>query len=299
MVFNRFAVYLVAMAAVLLSTALPGLTSATRAYGAQSVPGASFYSVSRIADGIELTLQFGRPDYPRHALIAATATLRNLSHPNLAVERSRRPFGLCSWPAVSFVSANAAVQNVEPAQPIPVPVPPCPFPGVVDLPIGQTFVEHQIVVLWSSRLMATAQVFNHVDNGYDGFSFQGPTARFRLHSAPAPTVTIQQAGAYSAALVSLPPGAQGRLYYRSWDTCGAVLRPAVAYYWTQLYTHRLVSSCDKWHLDVAALNMPVATLNLGVSSNRLSEVAQRPLSLSRPHSEHNHLHPAHPSPAGQ
>jgi hypothetical protein len=222
------------------------------------------YTVSRTSDGIRLTLAFDRRDYPAHALVAVTATLRNVSHQNLAVQRARLPYGLCSWPAISMVSINAGGQDVEPVPPIPIPLPPCPFPGTLDLPVGHRVVEHQLVVLWSRRLRATAQVYNYTGNSYMGFAFQGPTARFRLHPAPAPTIST--AGGITAT-VSPPSGAHGPLYYRSWGDC-AGQNLSYAFYWTRAHGHTVSSGCahpTRWHLDAAWLNAPVTSLNLGAT----------------------------------
>jgi hypothetical protein len=224
------------------------------------------YTISRTVDGVQLTLAFDRRDYPAHALVAVTATLRNVSHQHLAVQRARLPYGLCSWPAILMVSINARGEDVEPVPPIPAPLPPCPFPGTIDLPVGHSMVEHQLIVLWSPRLRVTAQVYNHAGNGYMGFAFQGPTAHFRLHLAPDPTISTATAGGTLTATISPPPGARGPLYYRSWGDCAAGQNLSYAFYWTRAHGHTVSSGCahpTRWHLDAAWLNTPVASLNLG------------------------------------
>lgn len=241
-----------AVLALLLASSLPALAAARPPSG---------YTVSRTSDGVRLTLHFGRRPYPAHALVAVTAILRNLSHRNLAVQGTGRTFGPCSGPAVSMVSVNAQGKDVEPIPPIPVPIPDCPFIPPNDLPIGHSAVEHQLIVLWSSRLHVTAQLFNHRHNSDQGFSFQGPAVRFRLHRSPAPTISVRNTRGLSIAVISPPPGARGPLYYRSWGAC------SFAFYWTPLRTPVVSSGCfqpKQWHLDVAWLNSPVTTLNLGV-----------------------------------
>jgi hypothetical protein len=246
---------LTALAALLASFALPNLALARSQSG---------YTVSRTSNGIQLILYFDRREFPAHALIAVTATLRNLSHRHLAVERGTLSArSLCSRPLIRMVSVNAKGQNVEAMPPIPVPMPDCPHPGADDLPIGHSVVEHQLIELWSSRLISEAEVYNHVKNCYNGcngYSFQGPIVRFRLHRAPAPTISVQTAGGSTSAAISLPPGVRGPLYFRSWGRCSST------YFWTPLRGRVVPAGCShprQWHLDVAALSSPVASLNLG------------------------------------
>ena len=258
-----FFIRLLPFMAILAASALPGTA---RAGGSSSG-----YAVTRTANGIQLTLRFQQRDFPAHALIPVTATIRNISHAHLGVSRSRIPFGVCSSAAVSVRAVNAKGQDAEPPSRIRVPVYPCPFPGVVDLPIGGAFVEHQLVALWSPRVLATPELYNHVNNGYYGFSFAGPTARFRLHPASAPVITVQPGTVPTAASVSPPAPDAGPLYYRSWGTCANGEQASVANYWTRARTRVVSSGCSRpkqWHLDVAYLNGPVATLNLGADGAR-------------------------------
>jgi hypothetical protein len=242
---------LAALAALLASFALPYPARA----GSQSG-----YTVSRTSDGIQLILHFDRREYPAHALIAVTATLRNLSHRHLAVEHTFAWRGPCSWPAISIGSVDSRGRSAEPVPPIPFPIPDCPYPGADNLPIGHSIVEHQLVELWSSRLIARAQVYNRVHNEYRGYTFQGPIVRFRLDHAPAPTLSVQKVHGFTGAAISLPSGVRGPLYYQSWGTCSST------FFWTRFRGRVVASGClhpQQWHLDVAALNSPVASLNLG------------------------------------
>jgi hypothetical protein len=55
------------------------------------------------------------------------------------------------------------------------------------------------------------------------------------------------------------------VYYRSWGTCSnGDVRP-LAVYWTQVQGATVSSGCAhplRWHVDMATLNGPVATLDL-------------------------------------
>jgi hypothetical protein len=232
-----------------------------------SAPAAtSGYSVSRNSDGIQLTVHFQRRAYPDHALVAVTATLRNLSHQHLAVDRATYPYGPCSGPAVSIVAVNAAGQIAEPVSPIPYPARRCPAPIPRPLAIGRSMTEHQLIVLWAPRLRVTAQLFNFVHHCYCGFTFPATPVRLRLYAAPAPTVAVKNTNGGVVATVSPPAGTQGPLYYQSWGSCPDDQTISGALYWTPWPDRQIVSMCAhprQWHLDAAWLNTPVASLNLG------------------------------------
>jgi hypothetical protein len=234
--------------------------------------GQSGYTVSRTANGIQLTLHFAHQNYPKRALIAVTATVRNLSHPNLAIQRSRLNFGICSAPSIQIVAVNAKGQSAEPVSPIPPLIPPCPYPGTVDLPVGHVFVERQLVTLWSSRLQITASVLNHIGRSYQGFPFHGPAVRLHLYHVPAPTISIQQIGGSTVAAVSPRVAVRGPLYYISWGNRNVQQNaPVSAYYWTPANGRVVSCRCSnptQWHLEVAWLNTPVAILNLGATTSQ-------------------------------
>ena len=266
------------MAARLLFLAilLPSLPAAVPARAGGPATRTSGYTVGRTANGVQLTVHFDRQAYPAHALVEVTATLRNLSHRHLAVHRAYSPNGLCSWPVVSIVSVDAAGQPVEPVPPIPRPAPSCPAPPQQILPIGRSLVEHQLKVLWTPRLRIAAHLSNFVHDCYCGFEFQGPPAQFRLYRAPAPTISVRHQSGATVAFVSPPAGTRGSFYYQSWGSCPGNQMSSGTYYWKSRLDRTIPSVCSnpvQWHLDVAWLNMPVASLNLG--ARRVSATARK------------------------
>jgi hypothetical protein len=246
--------------AVMVSWALPGHARVTGA--------SASYTVSRTARGVQISLRTAQREYAAHGLVAVTVTLRNLARPHMAVSRSRPPYGVCSWPAVTLTSIDAAGTDAEPTPPIRPPAFPCPGPLPVDLPRGRSIVEQQIVEVWSSRLRATAQPFAHVNGGYSGFAVLGPTATFRLHPVPAPTIHISTVEGTRVAALNPAPPAGTPVYYRSWGTCSNGQMLPTVEYWRLLSGASLSSGCaqpKQWHVDMGPLNGPVATLNLGAS----------------------------------
>lgn len=150
------------------------------------------YSVAYRRRGIRITLRFAARSFPRHALIAVTDTITNISNRHLA---TIEPFdsahsGPYRWPIVSLESVNAHGQGAQPAPPVPIMIPRCPAPPASRLPIGKSRVEHQLIVLWTTRLVAPARLYNVVHRGYWGFDLKGPTVRFRLYRAAASTASI-------------------------------------------------------------------------------------------------------------
>jgi hypothetical protein len=218
------------------------------------------YSVVRTSQGMRLTLRFARRDEPRHALVAVTATLMNLSNSGLTIERSRRPYGPCSWPAISLQSINAKGRIVEPSPPIQGPVPSCPAPQLVALPVGSRVVEHQMIVLWTSRLQVDLQIDGQA---CDCQPFGGVFVRLHLHAGTSPRILVQNIRGFPTAAITRPPGATGQMYYRSWGDCGFA---SSSYDWTALTSGVLSAGCTgrpRWHLDVGWLNSPIASLNYG------------------------------------
>ena len=256
-----------------LAVALAVASVPTAQGGGPPIGSSSPYTVSRTTNGIQVTVHFRRHAYQARAQIAVTATLRNISHQHLAVSRTRYPYGLCSWPVISLVSVDATGRNAEPLPPIPAPVPSCPFLIPKTLAIGGSIVEHQFIVLWTPRLRITAQVFNFAHNCYCGFELSGPSAHFQLFSSQAPTIALRNEGGITTAAITPPPGAHGPVYYRSWGSCDTPYgqpvpgrQVAAAYYWAPWQTRIISSGCSapqRWHLDVAWLNTPVASPNLG------------------------------------
>jgi hypothetical protein len=224
------------------------------------------YTVSSTSQGVRLTVHFARRDFPRHALIAVTATIRNLSHPHLETTRMAYRYGFCQGPVVSLDSVTATGQSAAPIEPIPVPRPSCPAPRTTKLPIGHSYSELQFIVLWSPRLRVTANLFKFVNNCYCGFELRGPTVRFTLHAARPGRITVQHLGGLEFASVTPPPGQHGPLYVQSWGTCpSSGPSNETAYYWARRQGATLPAMCPAptaWHLDVAWLNTSVATVNL-------------------------------------
>lgn len=249
------------VAALALVAALATSVSPGHAGGRTSTP----YIVSRTANGVQITLRFARRSYPQHALVAVTVTLRNVSHANLDVPPDRLPFGVCSWPDVTLTSVNRRGQPVEPNPVIQPPAFPCPAPLPTDLPRGHTMVEHQMIELWSARLQAVGQGFNHISNGFYGFSIPGPTAVLQLQKTAIPTIETGSAGGVMTATMVPAPSAGTPVYYQSWGTCSdGEVRPLVVY-WTAVQGATVSSGCAhpvKWHVDMATLNGPVASLDL-------------------------------------
>lgn len=239
------------------------------------------YTVTWSSRGAEISVHFDRRSFPARALIAATATIRNVSDPHLLVSPAQYPYGLCSWPAVSILSVDAAGRDVAPQPPIPRPMPDCAFMPGRPLPVGESVLERLYVVLWTSRLKLTADLTDYAHGCYCGFTANGPTVRFTLHRAPAPKIIVRNDSRPLEATVRPPPGARGPLYIEGWGTCprSSPMQPysptafpgMATTYWTPQTRRVFRSACPQpaqWHLDAAWLNMPVATLNYGVPPNQ-------------------------------
>jgi hypothetical protein len=251
---------------VIIAALVLAVTSAMPARAVRQAASTSGYTVSATADGVEVSVHFARRDFPRHALVAVTATIRNLSDPHLATTRMPYPYGLCQWPVVSLESVTATGQSAAPVQPIPVPMPSCPAPMASNLPIGHAYSERQFIVLWSDRLQVSAQLFNFVHHCECGFEFPELIVPFTLHAARPGKITVQHRSGLEVASVTPPPEPHGPLYMQSWGTCpSSGPGGSTAFYWVRRRGTTLPAMCPvptQWHLDVAWLNTSVSTLNL-------------------------------------
>jgi hypothetical protein len=228
--------------------------------------GASGYTVSRTHGGIRLTLHVARRSYPRRALIPVTARLTNLTRKGLYVEPPH-PSQLedgCDGFAF-FYAARSNGANAEPAQTILSPSGGCPVDTPVPLPVGRSVVEREMIVLWTGRIYAEAGTSFRRGRGWrvgPGVK-EGPTATVRLYSARAPVISVKRIS--GIATVHRPPGARGRMYYRDWAICGTSERAVPA--WTPAARPQVSVPCrpaQQWHIDVAWLNTPVASVHVGV-----------------------------------
>jgi hypothetical protein len=250
-------VRILALLSCLLLSSIPVAARAALAPG---------YTVSRTADGVEIVVHFERRAYLAHALVPVTVTLRNLSHPHLAINRfiARYPVTLCSGPPVSVLAVNAKGLSAAPPSRIAAPATFCPMPHSERVPIGHSVVEHLLVPLWSPRLLVDARLANFIRRCFCSFRFTGAfTVRLGLYPAPAPTIHLRMVAGHETAIVSAPPGARGPMYYESWGSCTQYV-----YYWTPLRRDVVSPGClhpRQWHLAVAWLNGPVATIEQGVN----------------------------------
>lgn len=222
------------------------------------------YSVAYRGRGIRSTLRFAARSFPRHALIAVTDTITNISNRHLA---TIEPFdsahsGPYRWPIVSLESVNAHGQGAQPAPPVPIMIPMCPAPPASRLPIGKSRVEHQLIVLWTTRLVATARLYNVVHRGYWGFDLKGPTVRFRLYRAASPAMTLLPGR--SNFRLAPPAGAGGTYYFESWGRCTRAAGGGLdgIYYWTARVDRTINTLCApaRWYVAAGRLNRPIATL---------------------------------------
>jgi hypothetical protein len=229
------------------------------------------YTVSRMADGVEITVHFERRAYPAHALIPVTVTLHNLSHPNLAITRffPQYPVTLCSGPPVTVLAVNAKGLSAAPPSHIEPPPTFCPMPHWERIPIGHILVEHLLVPLWSPRLLIDARLADIIRHCFCGFRFTGAfTVRLGLYPAPAPTIRLRTVAGHETAVVAAPPGARGPLYYESWGNWMSSCMTYV-YYWTPINRSVVTPGCPRprqWHLAVAWLNGPVTTIEQSVKA---------------------------------
>jgi len=222
------------------------------------------YIVRYSSRGVRITLRFAARSFPRHALIAVTDTITNMSNRHLATIAPFDPAhsGPCRWPIVALESVNAQGQAAEPIPPVPIAIPLCPAPPAIRLPIGKSRVEHQLAVLWTPRLVARASLYNVVHRGYWGFDLKGPAVRFRLRHALSPTITLLPGR--SNFRVAPPPGAGGTYYYESWGRCTRAAGGGLEgiYYWAARTDRTISTLCApaQWYVAAGWLNHPIATL---------------------------------------
>lgn len=212
------------------------------------------YTVSRTAAGERLTLHFARRSYPRRALISVTARLTNLSRRGLHVDppRPAAMHGECGGLAFVY-AARPNGANAEPPAAAYYPFPGCGVDFPVPLPVGRSLVEREWVVLWTGRIYTEA-----------GDIKDGPMARLRLYNARAPVISVN--ATTGTATVHRPPGAEGKMYYRSYGVCGASGWGILA--WTAARRPAVVAPCapiSQWHIDVAWRDTPVARASLDAS----------------------------------